>query len=219
MIHIKHVFIIIFALLLISIAWENLFSSEIVSGEFTVLSQYESTETKQSPRLKRWTIFIDEAETGSKTLAFYPYRPRAVKPFCTIALDAARPDGSIVWHGNTKSRTKTTSNGVMVLPGYPIPCDIIPPNRGTEDFSFYDRVTAADRVFVKQYHLSYRMVHQDEAMKEGWIKESAPPSSSLEMRTVVDDEGNLIVRQLWPESGLWWVYEETPYRRSWVVGE
>jgi hypothetical protein len=37
------------------------------------------------------------------------------------------------------------------------------------------------------------------------------------MVTVTDEKGRLVVRQLWPAGGAWWIYEETPLRRSWLI--
>jgi hypothetical protein len=37
------------------------------------------------------------------------------------------------------------------------------------------------------------------------------------MVTVTDEKGRLVVRQLWPAAGAWWLYEETPLRRSWLI--
>ena len=37
------------------------------------------------------------------------------------------------------------------------------------------------------------------------------------MVTVTDEKGRLAVRQLWPADGAWWLYEETPLRRSWLI--
>jgi hypothetical protein len=51
----------------------------------------------------------------------------------------------------------------------------------------------------------------------GWIKGEAPGTSDLIMVTVTDVKGQRVVRQLWPSDGSWWLYEETPVRRSWLI--
>jgi hypothetical protein len=37
------------------------------------------------------------------------------------------------------------------------------------------------------------------------------------MVAVSDEKGRPVVKQLWPAGGSWWLYEETPLRRSWLV--
>ena len=213
----RQAFIALFLTAVVLILTEPPLGSEPGAVPYTVLSEFFSTDGTQSSRFRRWLVTIDDKQPSGRTITFSSPRSTSNAPLCTVTV---RPDGAIDWHGALRGRTKRTSNGLMVLPGHPIPGDILPARRSGETVTFDDRVTAGDRVFIKQYSCSYAMVTRDEAVDAGWIKESAALSlSKLEMRTVLDDNGDLVVRQLWPQSSSWWVYEETPFRRSWVVFE
>ena len=205
----------LFFVLLAIIAVDNTVSAEPADMQHTILTEYQRPDGKQSSFFRQWLVTVIELPEGSRMISFSSSRATSKHPLSTVTISKT---GDIDWRGTIQKRSKKSSNGVMILPGHPLPCDIIPPQGSTTGPTFADRVTAGGRVFVRQYHLSYHRVHRNEAVTEGWIKESTRPDySSLEMRTIVDDEGTLVVRQLWPEGAQWWVYEETPFRRSWLV--
>jgi hypothetical protein len=61
-------------------------------------------------------------------------------------------------------------------------------------------------------------VAPEDALEKGWIREGLQIQSPLTMISVLDDDGRVVVRQLWPQGAEWWLYEENDVRRSWLLG-
>jgi hypothetical protein len=191
------------------------FSSGPAQIHYTVVSEYQSPDGEHSSQFRRWLVTVVDTPNKGRTISFSSIHSKTKAFLCTVTVD---DEGAVVWHGKVRGRTKRSSDGIMVLPGHPLPCDIIPSRNNRKDLSFQDKTTAGGRVFIKTYSLSYQTVSPDTAVAEGWIKDSIPPDlPALEMRTILDDDDQPVVRQLWPEGGSWWIYEETPFRRSWLV--
>ena len=187
--------------------------------EFTLVSEYKPAENKQTFPLRRWLVRVAHSPDGVQTVEFYLHRSRTKAPICALTVNPPERGGIIQWQGLQGKRTKTSANGILIIPGHPAPCDLLPPEHDDQKPTFEERESAGERVFVKQYRISYRSVAKDEAVNEKWLKNAAGDHSSFQLRTVVDEQGALVVRQLWPEGAPWWVYEETPLRRSWLVEE
>jgi hypothetical protein len=211
--------IFIFSFVFFLAVQATLFLPETHAAQLAVLSEYQGAGGDESFSSRRWAVTIEDREDATRSIRFYVHQSRAGYPICEITVTPEEDGAAITWQGKRKGRDKTTSNGLMVLPGYPAPCDMLPSNQAGAQRSFQERAAADKRVFVKQYHLSYQDVSRAEAIEQGWLKAGSGHYPAFHMRTVVDDQENLVVRQLWPEDGSWWVYEETRFRRSWLVGE
>jgi hypothetical protein len=62
------------------------------------------------------------------------------------------------------------------------------------------------------------LISMEDARNKGWLKYNKDVKGELRLIKAVNlrtDE--LMVQQLWADDGPWWIYEETPYRRSWQV--
>jgi hypothetical protein len=128
-------------------------------------------------------------------------------------------------------RQAESDNGLLLLPGYPAPCSVLPADQAESERFYDEKRSAGGRVFVRRYRVFWQDISLEEANSSGWLQ--APPSTDaavspsektgdatappLRMLTAVDDDNATVVRQLWREGDHWWIYEETPFKRSWRV--
>jgi hypothetical protein len=117
-----------------------------------------------------------------------------------------------------KSGEKRSRTGLLLAPGFPAPCDVLPVGPGVDSGAAYEeRSEAGGRVFSRTYRVFFHSFTVGEAKANGWIREEAPGIPGLMMITVTGEKGRPVVKQLWPAEGSWWLYEETPVRRSWLI--
>ena len=150
------------------------------------------------------------------------FSENASNPFCHIKLSAA---GQILDSelpgaaGNVLQKP-----GVLFVPGYPAPCDIFPhsmlfPDTPEAAATFQVQRDIGGQKFVDEICIQTSPVSVAEARANGWLHESTQnlPDALRVLKAVNCRSGRLISLQLWPASGDWWIYEETPYRRSWQI--
>lgn len=174
------------------------------------------------PSSRIWRVASERlSQGGGVSISFFPKESQS--PFCRVNLSAA---GQIV-----DSEIPGAAGNVLkkpdffFLPGYPAPCDIFPHNILVSDnpeasASFKVQRDIGGERFVDEICINTRPVSVQEAGANGWLKEFTPDSSdSLRVVEAVNcRSGRLISLQVWPQGADWWVYEETPYRRSWQIG-
>jgi len=102
--------------------------------------------------------------------------------------------------------------------GYPVPLDILPITQDTP-IKEYERIrSAGGRTFKQTITVNITPLTIEEAQDRGWLRISPPHSPTpLYLFTATTPGDKLLSRQLWPENGDWWLYEETPFRRSWRI--
>jgi len=167
------------------------------------------------PVFRMWTLVPESAPDGTYLLKFFPEVPESLTPFCELKINLT--SGEIEWHGTGRKRKKSGTNGMMIVPGFPAPCDILPVAQKEPVKTYKDSTQAGGRVFVKKYRILREDVSSEEAKKNGWLEKNIPEPAGFIMMTAVDEQEHLVVKQLWPVNGTWWIYEETPYRRSRIV--
>ncbi len=116
-----------------------------------------------------------------------------------------------------KTGQKKSDTGLLLVPGFPAPCDVLPIGRQDSGRTYEERSEAGGRVFSRTYRISFAAFAVDEAKARGWIRAEDPGKAGLIMVALTDDRGRPVVMQLWPADGSWWLYEETPLRRSWLI--
>ena len=120
--------------------------------------------------------------------------------------------------GMGKTGQKKSGAGILLVPGFPAPCDVLPVGAQDSGSGVYEEKSeAGGRVFSKSYRVSFAAVSVGEAKSMGWIRAEDPGKAGLIMVAVTDEKGRPVVKQLWPADGSWWLYEETPLRRSWLI--
>ena len=115
-----------------------------------------------------------------------------------------------------KSIEKTSSTGLLLIPGFPAPCDVLPLGGINEERIYQQTSEAGGSVFTKSYRVSSKVYTVEQAKANGWIRGDLPNINEFLMVSANDDNGRTVIKQLWSIDGNWWVYEETPMRRSWL---
>ena len=105
---------------------------------------------------------------------------------------------------------------MLLMGGFPVACDILPLHQEASEKTYSEKTKAGERTFVKSMAIRREDISSQKARREGWIR-GEDVDGKLLLFTAEDDDGELIVRQLWSETGSWWLYEETPFRQSWRV--
>lgn len=180
------------------------FSQAGTELNLSVVSEYQTDNSSSS--LQYWKIKYSETSETDRSLKFFPIYSE--DPICTLSIS----DSEIKWQGPGKQ--KTSVNGLLLLPEFPVPCSILPMSPKSD---LYEDVSeAGGRLFTKKYKILKSKITIQEALEKGWIKSDLIDTSGLIMITVYDELNKLVTRQLWPEQGTWWIYEETLFRRSWL---
>jgi hypothetical protein len=182
-----------------------------------ILSEYTAIghSTPSSPRV--WEVVPETGPDGSTTLRFYQQGGAHLDAVCVLMLPPCDSAGTITWTGIGKINEKRSDTGLLLVPGFPAPSDVLPLSELDSGKIYQEKVAAGGRVFSKRYRVEWSSFDISEAKAMGWIKADDPGASALIMVTVTDEKGKPLVRQLWPIDGLWWLYEETPLRRSWLM--
>jgi hypothetical protein len=186
------------------------------SAALSILSEYAALRDSAPRHTQVWKVVPEAGPAGASILRFFPEASAEAGALCVIVIPAPGAGGEIRWEGTGKGGQKKSGAGILLLPGYPAPCDILPVGRG-ESGAFEEKIEAGGRVFSRSYRVSFAPFSVDEGRERGWIRVEEPGKTGLIMVTVTDEGGRPVVKQLWPADGSWWLYEETPLRRSWLL--
>lgn len=156
----------------------------------------------------------------------------AGEPYKLKVLDAESRDqfgqlvffrsGAVKWMTDSKTCNGYSDDSLLILPGSTLPVDVLPVRNLLEspDPLLYEfRRTVRGQTFEDRISLTVASVSSSMARREQWIREGDPnPAAPLFLIEAKDVEtGDLIVRQLWSHATAWWLFEQTPFRRSWRV--
>jgi hypothetical protein len=213
--------IIFYFITLVIILWHpGLCQAGPYYPENTVQIQSESSGSDEpgDSRNMKWHVTPRKNNDGSTSLMFF--MEKADQPITQIRIN---PSGnSVQWEGDKKGPDIMLRDGLLIAPGYPVPCDILPVSlllSGKKEPLTYDvKRTAGGVTFADQIRVDITPVKMEEALKNRWISKDFQKSDSMWMIRAVNLRTNaMLVRQLWSSTSSWWIYEETPYRRSWQV--
>lgn len=140
------------------------------------------------------------------------------QPVCQLSVSAL--NGRIQSKIGSRSPDVILDSDLFISPGYPAPCDVLPVARmlgSAGEIITYDiKRQAGGSSFAEQLQVDCFPVDINEARKNGWVRTNVDATENLWMIRVRNKRTDAVmVRQLWPSTGSWWIYEETPYRRSW----
>jgi hypothetical protein len=212
--------ILVMAMLgLLTLAAEGRAFSYRPAAALSILSEYGASDDAVPRHTQVWKVVPQAGSDGAVTLRFFPEAIAGADAVCVLRLPAPGQDGTIRWKGVGISGEKQSDTGLLLVPGFPAPCDILPVGETPEGRVYQEKSEAGGRVFIRTYRLLMQASSVGEARAGGWIRAEAENrvTSALSMVTVTDEKGRLVVRQLWPAGGAWWIYEETPLRRSWLI--
>jgi len=183
----------------------------------SLLSEYTALNDSAPPRTQVWKVVPEVGPDGGSILRFLVEVSPEAGAVCELRLPAPGTAGDIQWKGMGKRGEKKSGAGILLLPGFPAPCDVLPVGQGDRGGTYGERIEAGGRVFSKSYRVSFTAFAVADAKAMGWIRGEDPGAAGLIMVAVTDEKGRPVVKQLWPADGPWWLYEETPLRRSWRI--
>ena len=182
----------------------------------TIRSVYLDARTGQWGKDVRWNF--TEMSNGRVQVAQEGTRD----PVVFLEYDQSRRLTSVekqIGLGHKKVRVPGTPLGPIVLSeGFPVPYDDL----ATYDDSIEEMVIkkrAGGVIFSYRVIREIRSISLNQAMTQNMVDEKmARDLSGKALRLItVQKGGAFLVRQLWPDGASWWVYEETPVRKSWRV--
>jgi hypothetical protein len=166
----------------------------------------------------QWRIAPELDINGMSIIRFS--RQKSGESACCLRFSKSSVD--ISWDGRYASPDLIHSEDLLIVPGVPVPCNVLPVEKlfsADEPVLYEIRRQAGGRTFVDRVQVSRAAVAYEAAINRGWVK--APGSdakTALHLIKAVDlRTGELMVQQLWADGHSWWIYEETPYHRSWRV--
>ena len=183
----------------------------------SILSEYTASRDSVPPHTQVWKVVPEVGPDGASILRFFLEASTGAAPVCELRLPPPGAAGEIRWEGMGNPEQKRSGAGILLLPGFPAPADVLPVGRGDGVREYEERTEAGGRVFSKNYRVSFAAFGVADAKAAGWIRMEAPGKAGLIMVTVTDEKGRPVVKQLWPADGSWWLYEETLLRRSWLI--
>jgi len=211
-------------LLLILSSWERIRAGEsLVPPSVTVASVYWDPVLKSWGNEVAWIFSPAELPQGARGYALEVKRPEATSPTALLRYDGqgrlTKVTRFLSEHGRTRRIAESFAGPVALSDGFPVPFDYLAPGdrelRGAKV-----RKRAGGSVFSQQLHKLVTEMTFAEALAKGLVREEVKdfvagrPLRMIEM----SDEETIRVRQLWAEGLSWWVYEENPFRKSWLVG-
>ena len=183
----------------------------------SILSEYPASKDSTPPHTQVWKVVPEVDSDGVVVLRFLLEASMDSGTICELRLPPPGTDGEIQWKGVGKSGQKI-GTGMLLVPGFPAPCDILPVSQGASGSTYEERIEVGGRVFSKRYRVSFAAFSIGDAKAKGWIRAEETGATGLIMVAVTDESGRPVVKQLWPAGGgSWWLYEETPLRRSWLI--
>ncbi len=111
-----------------------------------------------------------------------------------------------------------SKSSIVLSDGFPVPYDYL----GSYDDLSPEAVMkkrAGGVKFSIRFARNIRNVDIDFAQKENMVNSDMAKrfeDSGLKLITIKRD-GKIVAKQLWPENFSWWIYEETPFRKSWLI--
>lgn len=132
-----------------------------------------------------------------------------------------QPGGEISWEGKGAGTKGFQSENFLLMPGLSVPVDVFPLSQlrlTSEPVEYAFQRQARGRTFVDRILISIHPVASDQARKSKCIRvEKAVPDELMMIEAVDAQTGDLVAKQLWAPGSEWWLYEETPFRRSWRI--
>ena len=127
--------------------------------------------------------------------------------------------GNSSWDGWDSEINFFQDVNLFIVPGFTIPVDLLPvalflTEDLSADYEFAKTVNGSQ--FVTRIRISSYSVASEQALQSKWLQITDNIPLNLRIIEAMDlQTGNILIRQLWEPDSSWWVYEETPYRRSW----
>jgi hypothetical protein len=180
----------------------------------------DGDDSRETSRMA-WTVLPRKNSDGSVTLS-YTIEADA-QPLCRIRTAGSR--AGIQWEEGVKGPDILRNEELLIAPGYPAPCDLLPVAKLMDDtgktLKFEIKRRAGGATLADSVVVDIIPVKMDDAKASGWVPldfSDFQDGDSLWLVRAINMRSNtFLVQQLWLSTGSWWIYEETPYRRSWQM--
>jgi hypothetical protein len=188
-----------------------------IDREIEVLTVYSNDPDNTTPKKEEWRIIPVETGNNSVTLEFCSKRKQNSAAICRVSIQRNHPQNTISWQGIGNSQQLSGEEGFLIIPGYPAPCDILPVSQKEKNKNYIIRNMVGGQIFVDQYEVSVDSISVETARQNGWIDSGKADPEKIVQVTVRNEKKETVLIQLWPVNGVWWIYEETPHRKSWAL--
>lgn len=173
------------------------------AAALSIVSEYAALKDSAPPRTQVWKVVPQVGPDGASILRFFLEASAEAVTICELRLPSPGIAGEIQWKGMGKTGQKKSGAGLLLVPGFPAPCDILPIGFQAGGEVYEEKVEAGGSVFLRRYRVSFDPFSVGQAKAMGWIRVEDPGSTGLIMVTVTDDRGRPVVKQLWPADGSW----------------
>lgn len=182
-------------------------------SDITLLSQSISLSSDDFVPKNLWHVHMEKNKASYQLT--YRFAPDS-SWICRIEIPLA-DDGWMRWRSADGREQFAENRGLLFIKGFPAPCDILPVEQAADLQTYTVETQAGGTVFQDRYQVIRTGYSYSEAAENGYIKIDDAKPVPLYWLRVLDSNGKEVCRQLWPQGGDWWLYEQTRYRRSWLV--
>lgn len=162
----------------------------------------------------KYRVDLDTTTPKAQLLNFYAADSRE-QILCRFTF---HEDGSTTWQKTTNSLPQDIQQPILVNPGFPLPVDILPVATQSELEQVYEvQTSSGGRTFKNSYTVTITEVDFDVVLEKGWLRVMRTPDTEFRLFTVSNAQEKILAKQLWPVGGDWWLYEESPFRKSWRI--
>ena len=187
-------------------------------GNVEIETLYFKNDGETITNKQIWQVIVKSEGDNTVILEFIQSGGDLSTSLCEVIIEKEDGERRIVWKSNDGKKELHGNNGFLPVGGYPVPCDMLPvyQKEPEKEYVLYKKVAGA--TFAERYTVKIENVDAKTAQNNGWIK-SDGNTDSLDFMTVsaYNSDKKPVVKQLWEKNSDWWLYEETPYRRSWRI--
>ena len=140
------------------------------ASELSLLSEYAAFNDSAPPHTQVWKVVPEVGPDGASILRFFLETSVEAGAVCELRLPTPGVAGDIQWKGMGKSGQKKSGAGILLLPGFPAPCDVLPVGQGDRGGAYGERIEAGGRVFSKSYRVSFDAFTVADGKAMGWIR-------------------------------------------------
>ncbi len=184
------------------------------STTLSVATEIIQTENSNSILKRQYWIDVSSGEEKELHINFYSslHKKHLVSHFTKTS------DGLLTWQRTVNTPPETITADIFIRPGFPLPVDIFPVDaQETEKKEYKVETISGGRKFVNTYTVTIEEIAVETAKANGWLRVDLAKGTKLRLFSASNSNQESVSLQLWPIDRNWWLYEETGFRRSWLL--